>query len=165
VHGANRHGGTALVEAMTYGRIAGRHAAGSLNGAAASRGASLLRPATKSGKASRIDGVMGELRRTNQLALGPIRDGARLERVGERFAELLNEVRSFRWNSYGEMQEILRLERAIKLSDGMRQAMSRRTETRGVHYRSDFPNSSDAWLRKQVFELRNGAFHFKDVAL
>jgi aspartate oxidase len=165
VHGANRHGGTALVEAMTYGRIAGRHAAGSLNGAAASRGASLLRPATKSGKASRIDGVMGELRRTNQLALGPIRDGARLERVGERFAELMNEVRSFRWNSYGEMQEILRLERAIKLSDGMRQAMSRRTETRGVHYRSDFPNSSDAWLRKQVFELRNGAFHFKDVAL
>ena len=30
LHGANRHGGTALVEAMTFGRIAGRHAAANL---------------------------------------------------------------------------------------------------------------------------------------
>nr|BAJ13488.1 2-haloacrylate hydratase [Pseudomonas sp. YL] len=163
VHGANRHGGVALVDAMTYGRIAGRHAAESLNGKAAQQGASLLPPASKSGKPSRIDGVMSDLRRTNQFALGPIRDGARLERVGEQFAELLDEVRSFGWNSYREMQEILRLERAIKLSDGMRQAMLRRTETRGVHNRSDFPNSSDAWLKKQAFALRDGKFHFEDV--
>jgi succinate dehydrogenase / fumarate reductase flavoprotein subunit len=165
VHGANRHGGTALVDAMTYGRIAGRHSAGSLNGAVAKNGASLLPPGSKAGKASRIEGVMGDLRRANQFALGPIRNGARLQRVGEQFAELLNEVRSFGWNSYSEMQEIFRLERSINLSDGMRQAMLRRTETRGVHHRSDFPDASDTWLKKQVFALRDGAFRFEDVAM
>nr|BAD91550.1 2-chloroacrylate-inducible protein CAA67 [Burkholderia sp. WS] len=165
VHGANRHGGTALVDAMTYGRIAGRHAAGSLNGAAATGGAALLPAGSKAGKASRIEGAMSDLRRANQLALGPIRDAVRLQRVGELFAELLDEVRSFGWNGYKEMQEILRVERAIKLSDAMRQAMLRRTETRGVHYRADFPSSSDAWLKKQVFALRDGALHFKDVPL
>jgi aspartate oxidase len=165
VHGANRHGGTALVDAMTYGRIAGRHAAGSLNGAAAKNVAALFPPGSKAGKASRIEGAMRDLRRANQLALGPLRDAARLQRVGEEFAELLDEVRSYGWSSYKEMQEILRVERAIKLSDGMRLAMLRRTESRGVHYRADFPNESDAWLKKQVFDLRNGAFNFKDVAL
>jgi succinate dehydrogenase/fumarate reductase flavoprotein subunit len=165
VHGANRHGGVALVDAITFGRIAGRHAAESLNSKAAQQGASLVPPARKSGKPSRIDGVMSDLRRTNQFALGPIRDGARLERVGQQFAELLDEVRSFGWKSYIEMQEILRLERAIKLSDGMRQAMLRRTETRGVHNRSDFPNSSDAWLKKQVFTLQDGAFRFREIAV
>jgi aspartate oxidase len=163
VHGANRHGGVALVDAITFGRIAGRHAAESLNGKVALQGASLVPLASKSGKPGRIDGVMSDLRRTNQFALGPIRDGVRLELVGEQFAELLHEVRSFGWKSYREMQEILRLERAIKLSDGMRQAMLRRTETRGVHNRSDFPNSSDAWLKKQAFALRNGKFHFEDA--
>jgi succinate dehydrogenase / fumarate reductase, flavoprotein subunit len=165
VHGANRHGGVALVDAITFGRIAGRHAAESLNSKAAQQGASLVPPASKSGKPSRIDGVMSDLRRTNQFALGPIRDGARLERVGQQFAELLDEVRSFGWNSYREMHEVLRLERAIKLSDGMRQAMLRRTETRGVHNRSDFPNSSDAWLKKQVFTLQDGAFRFREIAV
>jgi succinate dehydrogenase/fumarate reductase flavoprotein subunit len=35
VHGANRHGGVALVDAMTFGRIAGRHAARNLQPASA----------------------------------------------------------------------------------------------------------------------------------
>jgi aspartate oxidase len=165
VHGANRHGGVALVEAMTFGRIAGRHAAESLHSKATQQSASLLPSASKSGKSSRIEGVMRDLRRANQFALGPIRDGVQLELVGKQFTELLDEVRSFGWNGYREMHEVLRLERAIKLSDGMRQAMSRRTETRGVHYRSDFPNASDTWLKKQAFTLRDGKFHFDDVTV
>jgi succinate dehydrogenase/fumarate reductase flavoprotein subunit len=47
----------------------------------------------------------------------------------------------------------------------MRQAMFRRTESRGVHCRSDFPNSSDAWLKKQVVALRDGEFHFDEIAV
>jgi succinate dehydrogenase / fumarate reductase, flavoprotein subunit len=47
----------------------------------------------------------------------------------------------------------------------MRQAMLRRTESRGVHRRSDFPNSSDTWLKKQVVTLQYGKFQFKDVGV
>ena len=108
---------------------------------------------------------MGNLRRTNQFALGPIRDGARLQSAGERFAEFRKEALSFGWNDYAEMQEVLRVQRAILLSDCMRRAMFRRTESRGVHCRSDFPNSSDAWLKKQVVTLRDGEFHFQEAAV
>ena len=165
VHGANRHGGTALVDAITFGRIAGRHAARNLNGKAVRRCTSLLPPPHKPGRKAQVACLMGNLRRANQFALGPIRDGARLQRAGELFAELREEALSFGWNDYGEMQEVLRLERAILLSDCMRRAMLRRTESRGVHCRSDFPNPSDAWLKKQVVTLRDGEFHFDEIAV
>jgi aspartate oxidase len=166
VHGANRHGGVALVDAITFGRIAGRHAARNLNGKAVRRNTSLLPPPLKPGReAAQVAGLMGKLRRANQFALGPIRDGERLQRAGELLAEFREEALSFGWNDYGEMQEVLRVQRAILLSDCMRQAMFRRTESRGVHCRSDFPNSSDAWLKKQVVTLRDGGFHFDEVAV
>lgn len=165
VHGANRHGGTALVDAITFGRIAGQHAARNLNGRAAGRNTSLLPPSRKAGRETRFADLMGNLRRTNQLALGPIRNGARLQSAGERFAEFREEALSFGWNDYAEMQEVLRVQRAIWLSDCMHRAMFRRTESRGVHCRSDFPNSSDAWLKKQVVTLQDGEFHFEEIAV
>jgi succinate dehydrogenase / fumarate reductase, flavoprotein subunit len=165
VHGANRHGGVALVDAITFGRIAGQHAAANLNGKASGRSTSLLPPPRKTGREARCADLMANLRRANQLALGPIRDGARLQSAGERLAEFREEALAFGWNDYAEMQEVLRVQRAILLSDCMRQAMFRRTESRGVHRRSDFPNSSDAWLKKQVVALRDGGFHFDEVAV
>jgi succinate dehydrogenase / fumarate reductase, flavoprotein subunit len=165
LHGADRHGGAALVDAITFGRIAGQHAAKNLDGNAAGRNTSLLPPSRKAGREARCADLMGNLRRTNQFALGPIREGARLQSAGERFAEFREEALSFGWNDYAEMQEVLRVQRAILLSDCMRQAMFRRTESRGVHCRSDFPNSSDAWLKKQVVTLRDGEFHFDEIAV
>ena len=165
LHGANRHGGVALVDAITFGRIAGRHAARNLSGKAVRRNTSLLPPPLKTGRRAQVAGLMGKLRRANQFALGPIRDGARLQRAGELLAEFREEGLSFGWNDYGEMQEVLRVQRAILLSDCMRQAMFRRTESRGVHCRSDFPDSSDAWLKKQVVTLWDGGIHFDEVGV
>jgi aspartate oxidase len=165
LHGANRHGGVALVDAITFGRIAGRHAARNLNGEAARRNASLLPRPRKSGKEAQVAVLMGDLRRANQIALGPIRDGPRLQSAGQRLAELREQAFSFGWSDYAEMQEVLRVRRAILLSDCMRQAMLRRTESRGVHCRSDFPKPSDAWLKKQVVVLQNEQFRFEDVAI
>jgi aspartate oxidase len=165
VHGANRHGGTALVEAMTFGRIAGRHAAASLEGQAKRRNLSLLPPDKRPGKEARIAGAMRDLRRLNQFALGPIREGGQLQRAGVQLAALRDEASSFGWSDYVEMQEVLRLQRAVMLSDGMRQAMQRREESRGVHTRSDFPSTRAAWLKKQVIALRDGEFHLEDIAI
>lgn len=165
VHGANRHGGTALVEAITFGRIAGRHAARSLNGDATRTNASLLPPERKAGAPARVAEAMTKLRRANQMALGPIRDRGRLEEAGMRLVALGDEVRGFGWSGYREMQEVLRVERGIMLSDCMRQAMLRRTESRGTHTRSDFPQTSDAWLKKQVVRVVEGMPRFADASI
>jgi aspartate oxidase len=165
VHGASRHGGTALVEAITFGRIAGRHAAQSLNGKTARTNASLLPPERKAGAPARVVEAMTKLRRSNQMALGPIRDRGRLEEAGTRLVALRDEVRGFGWSGYGEMQEVLRVERGIMLSDCLRQAMLRRTESRGTHVRSDFPQTSDAWLKKQVVRIVDGMPRLADGPL
>jgi succinate dehydrogenase/fumarate reductase flavoprotein subunit len=165
VHGANRHGGTALVEAITFGRIAGRNAARTLNGDATRTNASLLPPERKVGAPARVAEAMRKLRHTNQMALGPIRDRSRLEEAGTRLVALRDEVRGFGWNGYGEMQEVLRVQRGIMLSDCLRQAMLRRTESRGTHARSDFPQTSDAWLKKQVVQVVDGMPRVADAPL
>lgn len=165
VHGANRHGGTALVEAITFGRIAGRHAAHSLNSEAVRRNISSLPPERRSGPPPRLAGLMADLRHANQMALGPIRDGRRLQDAGLRLAALREEVRSSGWESYAQMQEVLRLDRGIVLSDCLRQAMLRRTETRGTHARSDHPEARDAWLKKQVVRIAGDVLHFEDAPL
>lgn len=165
VHGANRHGGTALVEAITFGRIAGRHAAANLNGKPVKKASALSGLSRRAGKESEATARMGDLRRLNQFSLGPIREKTSLLKAGDQLARLKAEVSSFGWNSLAEMQEVVRLERAIVLSDGIRQAMLRREESRGVHTRSDFPNSDDAWLKKQVASLRDDEFHFEEHAI
>ena len=82
-----------------------------------------------------------------------------------RLVALRDEVRGFGWSGYGEMQEVLRVERGIMLSDCLRQAMLRRTESRGTHVRSDFQQTSDAWLKKQVVRVVDGMPHFADAPL
>jgi aspartate oxidase len=165
VHGANRHGGTALVEAITFGRIAGRDAARTLNGRATRINVSLLPPERKAGAPARVAEAMTKLRHANQMALGPIRDRSRLEEAGTRLVALRDEVRGFGWSGYGEMQEVLRVQRGIMLSDCLRHAMLRRTESRGTHARSDFPQTSDAWLKKQVVRVVDGMARFADAPL
>ena len=165
VHGANRHGGTALVEAITFGRIAGRDAARTLNGGTTRTNASLLPPERKAGAPAQFAEAMAKLRHANQMALGPLRDRSRLEEAGTRLVALRDEVRGFGWSRYGEMQEVLRVQRGIMLSDCLRQAMLRRTESRGTHARSDFPQTSDAWLKKQVVRVVDGMARFADAPL
>lgn len=161
VHGANRHGGTALVEAITFGRIAGRHAARNLRADTARPNAGLLPPRERAGAPLRPD-LIAELRRTNQFALGPIRDESRLLAVGEDLARLGAEAAQAGWTNYQEMREVLRVRRAVALSDCLRQAMLRRTETRGTHARSDHPETRVDWVKKQILRSRAGHLEFVD---
>jgi succinate dehydrogenase/fumarate reductase flavoprotein subunit len=60
----------------------------------------------------------------------------------------------------------MQLRRVARLSEAMQMAMSRRTETRGVHARADFPQMDPAWIRKQALSLdADGQLHIKDVKL
>jgi succinate dehydrogenase/fumarate reductase flavoprotein subunit len=51
------------------------------------------------------------------------------------------------------------------LSDCLRQAILRRTESRGAHARSDFPQTNDAWLKKRVVCVVDGMPRFADAPL
>ncbi|MCO7231698.1 MULTISPECIES: FAD-dependent oxidoreductase [unclassified Cobetia] len=167
IHGANRHGGTALVEAITYGRISGRHAAHHLRPRTPASLAREDAPVTTSaGTPARVDEALDRIRRINQHALGPFRSAALLQAARGDIAALQREVDGFGWQSLDEYAAILRVKRVLMLSEAMRQSMLRRTETRGTHTRSDYPEASRGWLKKQLVRLsRDDGLVLDDVIL
>ena len=50
-------------------------------------------------------------------------------------------------------------EHALTLSEALALAMSQRKESRGGHYRSDFPLTDPAWEKRIVISIQNGTLH------
>ncbi|MFN3354193.1 MAG: L-aspartate oxidase, partial [Brevundimonas sp.] len=118
VHGANRLASNSLLEAAAFGRRAGRAAAVEAAGSAA-----LLKPTAG---ADLDEGALASLRAAMTAELGVIRDAAGLTRL---------------------LDLIARLERGtpstpvLVAARLMAQGALDRRESRGGHYRSDFPET------------------------
>jgi L-aspartate oxidase len=147
LHGANRLASNSLTEALIFGQRCGQAAAETAAGAA-----DKLAPLT-------IDWTNPRSERT-QLDVADIRNSLRsllwrnvgIIRRGERLSETL-EIVCF-WGRYVLDKELL--ERSGWEAQNMLtsayltiEAAIRRTETRGVHYREDFPAADPAWAKHQ----------------
>jgi len=151
LHGANRHGGTALVEAITYGRISGRHAADNLHSRSPTGQSAVNVPTpTRDGDSPQVASCLQAVRAINQNSLGASRSAEILEKAGDQIRELRDKADCYGWNDLNEYEEVQRLKRVISLSEIMRLSMLHRNESRGVHVRTDFPEMQSSWLCKQV---------------
>ncbi|MGD9720334.1 MAG: L-aspartate oxidase [Pirellulales bacterium] len=150
LHGANRLASNSLLEGLVYGAHAGKLAARE----AATfdddlRALPISNPATEDGT-EQLD--LGDIRNSLKSLMG--RD-AGVRRDGEHLDEAAAMID--RWCSYvlprqfadaegWELQNLLTVARIIV------EAAWQRTETRGVHYRTDFPDRDDAhWKRRLAF--------------
>jgi aspartate oxidase len=144
VHGANRLGGNALLEAVVFGRLAGRSAAA---GTATPVPPPHLRvPPPGSGAlcpAETLTGMRGELRQLLWQCAGVVRCADSLQagltrrrQLAEDFGRYAGAADSPLWAETGHMLTVSRL---ILLA-----ALERR-ESRGAHCRSDFPALDDEW--------------------
>jgi len=162
LHGANRLGSNSLLEALVYGRAIGRNVVEALGSSTASR---LNGPAAP-------QHVRSEATDTSrgQLHLPDVRDSLRaavwrnvgIVRNGEDLAET-DSLIGF-WQSYvldkvfagpagWELQNMLTVGRL------MAKAALARTETRGVHHRSDFPDRDDAaWACHILMARKRGTW-------
>lgn len=182
VDGASRVGGNALSSIAVFGGRAGRAAAeyalsrpggaeGSKSGPSTRRSpiegecpAPGLSPVRDSGTAGGVRGEAGEWtpaslrRRINRISdsyLGPLRDGAGLEKALREFEAVAAAVSRQRVAGRGELLEALEVESLLITARLVARAALARTESRGVHYRDDFPEENPAWL-KQVILRREG---------
>ena len=165
VHGANRLGGNSLLECMVFGRRAGE-------AAASYAGATQLRRASESlladeerrtqGIATRNVGedTIGSLRRdlasNMHREVGPYRSGAGLRVVADRISDLKERYTRVgipttggaynpSLSTYLELGHMLDVAQVIVASALVRQ------ESRGAHYRTDFPDRDDTnWIRHTV---------------
>lgn len=167
--GANRVA-AATMEMLVSGAVAGR-AAGKFAGRAdapplASEKVSELvekieRPLRQSG-GSRPGQLRARLQRESHEKLGPVRNGRELTDLLEFLAAQTKELPTLSVTSKSraynkEWIEALELENMLKVIELSARSALERAESRGVHYREDFPDTdNDEWLQEIVLKSHNG---------
>ena len=164
-HGANRLGGNGVAESTVYGCRAGSTAASEV----AKRGflafneedvqASIRKTETpmKSGPGITPFDLTRRLKDSMWENCGVVRSADGLNRAQSDVEALNQELKKVRINSSREFNvgwnEYLDLENQLTVAESMIDSAIIRTETRGSHTRSDFPQSDHAnWLRYIVYK-------------
>ncbi|MEJ5197434.1 MAG: FAD-dependent oxidoreductase, partial [Anaerolineae bacterium] len=164
VHGANRLGTNSLVDILVFGRRAGRNAA-----VYAAHADWPALPANADGPArAALDAIRGSTGRevvaqirTDMRALmmdnvGVFRTEALLTEALSKLADLKERYRRIsimdkgkRWNT--ELLEAWELGCMLDLAEVTAKAALTRTESRGAHFREDFPDRDDVnWLKHSL---------------
>lgn len=142
VDGASRMGGNALANIVTFGMIAGRAAAeerAQALGGPEKTGAdpALLKGEILPGRAA------DELRAIVQNGLGPCRTREGILRCLEALGEWKAGNRSFRADTPMDLLHALEMKGMALTAEGVARAALLREESRGVHFREDFPVERD----------------------
>jgi len=171
VHGANRLGGNALAEVFTMGGIAGKHAA--------LHAQKIRQPHVPEKEVheekSRLEKLLstgeGDLREVRQnlkkimwFKAGIIRKkedlGEALERIGE-LTEYLPRVQVRDGRGLVKYLEVCNM---LLLSEVVCRAALVRTESRGAHYRSDYPEEdNNKWLKNIIIHKQDSTMNLKTV--
>ncbi|KKL71081.1 hypothetical protein LCGC14_2098490, partial [marine sediment metagenome] len=147
LHGANRLASNSLLEALVLGKVCGSLAAGAAggNGRFAARRIVSANPPSERTQLDLTD-IRNSLRSIMWRNAGIVRAGARLAET--------REIICF-WGSYVLDKEFFdpagwEVQNMLTVALLVAECAYRRTETRGVHCREDFPDTDPAWQRHQT---------------
>jgi succinate dehydrogenase/fumarate reductase flavoprotein subunit len=164
VHGANRLGGNALAEVFVFGSIAGKQAAAQaakVPQAAVPPGqlgealADLKSLVASSGKESEKE-MRQELKKIMWLNAGIIREKYRLENALGKLSALKHVMHLVATKDARELQRVLELRSRLIVSEMVCRASLAREESRGCHFRSDFPRENNSEWLKNILITRCG---------
>jgi fumarate reductase (CoM/CoB) subunit A len=171
VHGANRLGGNALTEVFTMGGIAGRRAALQ---AQKIRQTNFPKKELDEEK-SRLEGLLSagehDLRKVRQdlkkvmwLKAGIIRKKEDLEEALERIGGLTEYLPRAQIRDGRGLIKYLEVCNMVLLSEMVCRAALQRTESRGAHYRSDYPEEdNNKWLKNIIIRKKQSTMDLKAV--
>jgi succinate dehydrogenase/fumarate reductase flavoprotein subunit len=157
LHGANRLAGNALAEVFAMGGIAGRHAAGRAKemdspqipaGLLDEEKQRLTYDPSDPGPDARS--LTASLKESMWTGAGVIRDAASLKTALARIEELKADRLNCPRENVAALKKYLEFENMLLLSEMICQSALLRTESRGSHYRTDFPEEGDNWVRNIV---------------
>ncbi|HEY6092276.1 MAG TPA: fumarate reductase/succinate dehydrogenase flavoprotein subunit [Gemmatimonadales bacterium] len=165
MHGANRLGGNSLSDLLVFGRRAGQYAA-SKRGAAPAIPAAEIEQAMREALAPfERDGenpyaVQAALQAVMQRNAGIIRDKAGLETALRELEKLKSRARGVGVTGSREYNPgwhtAIDLRSLLVVSEATARAALERTESRGGHTRSDYPESDDKQAREQIVVKKEG---------
>jgi succinate dehydrogenase / fumarate reductase flavoprotein subunit len=185
VHGANRLGGNSLLEAVVFGKIAGQSASRYLLGSSAEVPGereiaeearalmARMRSIRERGAGENVFQLLNRLKVIMSDKAGVFRDAVTLRRGLEELAELRESYR--RIFIFGtclrycqEMVVLVEFEHMLEVAEIILLGALKREETRGSHFRMDFPKRDDAaWLKHTIVTRteRGPEISYRDVRL
>lgn len=164
IHGANRLGGNALCEIFTFGGIAGKKAAASAEELGYADAPDELIQHEKArlesffgGNGKRPKNLTRSLKELMWLKAGILRDRESLDEALDKIRDLRSEAATARIDDTSDLIRCLELENMLRISEVVCRAALSREESRGSHYRTDYPvEDNDRWRHNIVVRKVNG---------
>jgi fumarate reductase flavoprotein subunit len=159
INGANRLGSNSLTELLVFGARAGRAAAAFASEQKESSGHILIqamdeqkrieeRFLRKTGGRERIATIREEMQKTMEQSAGIYRNGPALQEAAEQLRKLQGRFQDVALDDHSqtfntELTAALELSFMLDVAEAIVQCALHRTESRGAHQRTDFPNRDD----------------------
>ena len=160
-HGANRLSNNAFTEAHTLGWRAAKAASeyaqaanGRLDPALARLHADAL--TARAGRAGRAVELAREIKRVCWENAGIVREGGLLEEARDELAGIERGLSACGGSEPARLVEAVEAENMCLSARAVAEAALMRTESRGAHFRTDYPESDDARWRVNVFVKKEG---------
>jgi succinate dehydrogenase/fumarate reductase flavoprotein subunit len=155
VHGANRHGGNALTDITVFGARAGAEAAAyaksrervNIDGLTESE---IERYSSIPRDGSDPLGIMTALKKLMWVKVGPVRTEESLKEALEGIKELKEKAKNVAAGTARETLVALEVPLALDAAGLIIRAALERTESRGAHFREDYPKEDDSWLKTVI---------------
>jgi succinate dehydrogenase / fumarate reductase flavoprotein subunit len=186
VHGANRLGTNSLVDLIVFGRRAGKHIAAKwlpeaefapLPADPEAYARELIEGLLSNGKSTgeTQEAIRQELRDEMMERAGVARDAAMLTTMRSKIVELKERVAAIRLMDTSrtfntELMEVIELGNLIECAEATVAGALARKESRGAHYRTDFPKRDDVNFLQHTLAYRTDhlgepALRYKPVVL
>jgi succinate dehydrogenase / fumarate reductase flavoprotein subunit len=181
VHGANRLGTNSLVDLVVFGRRAGRHMARfvqendfhPLPKDPAYRARAEIEWIRENDGTERVAQIRAELQEAMMTDAGVFRTGDGLKRLQQKLGELRNRYTQIRIDDKSrtfnmELVEAIELGFLLDCAEAITASALAREESRGAHYREDFPARDDAnWLKHTLIARTSGGLQlfYKPVVI
>jgi len=148
LHGANRLASNSLLEGLVFGKIAGTVICQAWSGDASSLGHPLIRYRISLSDRSRLDtaDVRNALRSLMWRNVGITRQGKRLSEA----AEIIGFWQRYVMDKAFDEPEGWQCQNMLTVAMLMAQAARMRRESRGTHFRTDFPQIDDARFKRHI---------------
>ncbi len=148
IHGANRMGGNALSDTLVFGARAGSSAAAWAHGSAGKGSQAMPRLETLAARwqnsSSPGKNIRERLRQIMWREGGLLRNREGLIRTAEDIRQIRSQIFPGAPGSCGDIREVVEVSSATRVAGLIIEAALRRSESRGAHFREDFPDQDDS---------------------
>lgn len=174
LHGANRLAGNAIAETFVFGTIAGKQAASeaeredipNIPEVEVSKELKRLYELSALGGYDSFEELEIRLRRTMWEKVGIIRDQQGLETALDEIRAIRDQTQTIPVSGAEGLIRAIKMSNMLTVSEMVCLSALERTETRGAHYRTDFPEEDNAhWVKSIEIIKQNGEIGLRVVPI